>query len=660
MRSYQKDLDAFYDKINVDYATFIAKRLANFGSNETLGFRTAGSSSEIEAGNFLYDEFLNIGLQNVRRESISVDAWEFKHADLYYLDESYSPQKLILNSFASNCIHENKQFELVYIGKGTKKDYENIDVTDKLVLIDLDQYIGCQIGVSAYQARQRGAYGIIVSCVDESQMLSKDALTYENFTAPADIPAFSISISDATILKRLMKKSPVGIIHVILNCYTKVTPDSTSYNIIGEIPGKNPDDLILVMSHYDGLFHNFHDGASGCGLLLSIARSLNRSHYVPNKTIIFIAHSAKEWGLTNSSFNWSVGGYQQIKINHPEWAEKAFIAINLEGFVARDDCEYHLIKTTYEYQHLIQSIEKIVSGCPYEDGCIIESPTTILSDDFAYSQSGIPTLISYRPNGDYLKTAYHTNYDIMSHHFSKAAYLYCHKLYGTIIILFDQIKIKPLNFEALFVALENSLDYETYHTSKELYFAIHEAKWTAKNLYEFVNRNEFSERETHFLNKQLHYLYLTIQESFVRLSWYGANIFPHEAHQENILQLREAIRLLRHEKITEAITELCKIDLNLYAYYYDRETYLYYVKQSIDQDERHLAWGNNLLLSNLNLYDIIEDLRSKHSWENVYSQIEQLNQILKDEESRQARVINEEIHHLEHITNWMKSLYRRR
>ena len=300
-----------------------------------------------------------------------------------------------------------------------------------------------------------------------------------------------------------------------------------------------------------------------------------------------------------------------------------------------------------------------MSGCPFEDGCIVESPTTILSDDFAYSQSGVPTLISYRPSGHYLKMTYHTNLDLMNHHFSKEVYLYSHKLYGTILILFDQIKIKPLNFEALFEALENSLDYETYHVYKELYFAIHDAKWTAKNLYEFVNRNEFSEAEAHHLNKQLHYLYLAIQESFVRLSWYGANIFPHEAHQENILQLREAIRLLRSEKITEAITELYKIDLNLYAYYYDKETYLYYMKQSLDQDERHLAWGSNLLLSGLDLYDIIEDLRGKHSWENVYSQIEALTQILKDEENRQARVIADEIHHLQHINDWMKSLYRR-
>ncbi|RXD25474.1 histidine kinase, partial [Acinetobacter baumannii] len=127
--------------------------------------------------------------------------------------------------------------------------------------------------------------------------------------------------------------------------------------------------------------------------------------------------------------------------------------------------------------------------------------------------------------------------------------------------------IKPFNFEALFEALENSLDYETYHQYKSLYLEMHKARWSAKKLYDYLNQNEFSNQEINYLNKQLHYIYLEIQECFVRLSWNGSSIFPHEAHQENIFQLREAIRLLKNQKVPEAIIELCKIDLNLFNYY---------------------------------------------------------------------------------------------
>ena len=139
------------------------------------------------------------------------------------------------------------------------------------------------------------------------------------------------------------------------------------------------------------------------------------------------------------------------------------------------------------------------------------------------------------------------------------------------------MKIKPFNFEALFEALENSLDYETYHQYKSLYLEMHKARWSAKKLYDYLNQNEFSNQEINYLNKQLHYIYLEIQECFVRLSWNGFSIFPHEAHQENIFQLREAIRLLKNQKVPEAIIELCKIDLNLFNYYYDKDTFDFYV-----------------------------------------------------------------------------------
>ena len=95
------------------------------------------------------------------------------------------------------------------------------------------------------QARQKGAYGIIAAPINEDQKVPADALTYENFTAPADIPAFSISLKEAQILKRILIQSPTSKSPLCLNCYSKVLPDRTSYNILGEIPGKNPKILFL-------------------------------------------------------------------------------------------------------------------------------------------------------------------------------------------------------------------------------------------------------------------------------------------------------------------------------------------------------------------------------------------------------------------------------
>ena len=654
--TYQKELDHFYDAINVDYATYVASTLSQLGSNETLGFRMAGSTSETASGHFLYKQFEKIGLTHVRKEEITIDSWEFRTSTLHYRDQKNRGRQLTLCAYASQCIEENHPLDLVYVGKGTKNEYKNIDVTNKLVLIDLDAYIGCQIGISALQARQKGAYGIIAAPIRDDQQLPADALAYENFNAPVDIPAFTVSLQDACMLKKLLAESQNQTLRVTHNCYSNIQKDQTSYNIMGEIPGKNPNELILIMSHYDGLFYNFHSGACGCGLLLGLARALIKSNYVPDKTLVFIAHSAKEWGLSDSSFNWAIGGYQQITKNHPEWAKQAMVAINLEGFLAYDNFQSHHIRTTEGYQDFVRSISKLVPGCPYPKGCMVDSPTTILSDDFSYSQSGIPTLISYPSTNEQDFILYQTSHDEITTHFSYPAFEYCHKLYGTLIILFDQMKIMPLKFEKFFEAFEESLDFNSYHSHKKLYFLIQTAKHLARRLYTLTQFNQLSPRKIHLINVQLHDLYLKIQQSFVRLAWDGETIFPHEAHQKNIVHIKEAIRLLKQEKLKSAVEKLCRVDLNLYALYYDQETYEYFLNQSLRQDEQHLTWGRDLLVSELNLYHLIDNLVHKNTHDDLSPEINELKSILAYEQIQQEKIISEEIHHLKQIIQKMQRI----
>lgn len=44
---------------------------------------------------------------------------------------------------------------------------------------------------------------------------------------------------------------------VLFDAYTKVMPGASTYNIVGEIPGENPDRMILLSGHYDSYFRAF-------------------------------------------------------------------------------------------------------------------------------------------------------------------------------------------------------------------------------------------------------------------------------------------------------------------------------------------------------------------------------------------------------------------
>ena len=46
--------------------------------------------------------------------------------------------------------------------------------------------------------------------------------------------------------------------------------------------------------------------------MMGVAKGLVDSGYQPEKTIIFNALAAEEWGVSNSRYDWSTGAYNQI------------------------------------------------------------------------------------------------------------------------------------------------------------------------------------------------------------------------------------------------------------------------------------------------------------------------------------------------------------
>ena len=64
---------AYLDTVDVDYAYDLALKLEGIRSNETLGYRTAGSDAELATGDMLKAEMERIGLQNVTKDAFTLD-----------------------------------------------------------------------------------------------------------------------------------------------------------------------------------------------------------------------------------------------------------------------------------------------------------------------------------------------------------------------------------------------------------------------------------------------------------------------------------------------------------------------------------------------------------------------------------------------------------
>ena len=90
----------------------------------------------------------------------------------------------------------------------------------------------------------------------------------------------------------------------------------TSRNVVGKVKGSDPklaDQAILYTAHYDHLgihpdepgdniYNGAEDNATGCGILLELARVIAASPEKPKRTAIFASVTAEEQGLLGSKY----------------------------------------------------------------------------------------------------------------------------------------------------------------------------------------------------------------------------------------------------------------------------------------------------------------------------------------------------------------------
>ena len=68
----------FTDALEIGYSYQLAKRMEQFKTNPALGYRTAGSKAEFETGEMLRREMEAIGLKDVHKDKVTVDAWSLR------------------------------------------------------------------------------------------------------------------------------------------------------------------------------------------------------------------------------------------------------------------------------------------------------------------------------------------------------------------------------------------------------------------------------------------------------------------------------------------------------------------------------------------------------------------------------------------------------
>ena len=662
--------ESILKNLDIDYSYRLAKRMEQFRTNPVLGYRPAGSRAEFETGEMLKQEMEAIGLSDVRKDAVKVDGWEFKKAVLSYSGEDGTHHEIQLGAYQTTFVTDGpKEFSLMYLGKGTASDYEGKDVTGKLVLVDINQRDEWWINYPVYQAHLKGAAALIAVQSGGYGEIDDEALNAQDIAGPENAPAFSISRKDSDPLKELLERTAE--ITVTLDADSRVTRDCTTYNIVGSIPGRHPDRMVLLSAHYDSYFSGFQDDNTAIALMFGIAKALLASGFTPNNTIVICAMAAEEWGVVDSNFDWSTGAYEQVFTAHPEWVGKVIADLNFElpalahGTRAR-------IRSCYEYTRFL---EEYLSELPdltqaYPEETRVTSPIETWSDDFSMAIAGIPSMVNDFTGGSFMETHYHSQFDNDAF-YDEQVYRLHHELFALLIMALDETCVIPLCSAPV---MKRALD--GYNASSEILRSfvamdlispmtlaslaekisdlekmLSDATNVAESRYEsrrslnshyraLLSEGRQEEAECLYLEareaeKEALRRFKYAQDELVRIDWYGNVHYPHEILLQNIRLIGGAIANLKEQNLSSALRKLYQVDNNAYAFMFDEEVYNHFTDYVLNQPQDRLKWGYRRLMPHENIYALVKDLLQKKEEEpdeiSLSGEISHLTRIFQDQ-----------------------------
>ncbi|WP_283115064.1 M28 family peptidase [Intestinimonas timonensis] len=615
--------ESFLSAASADYAYDVALELSTNPDffNSELGGRNAGSDAEHATADYLAGLMEEIGLSDVEKAAADCDRWQFNGASLTVDGEEYT----VYSYATASTPVEGLTAEIVYVGDGTMWDYEGLDVTGKIVLIDIDQRSNWWITYPMLEAQHQGAAAILAANVGGFAQVADDALNCQDICGPTAIPTLSIGLADSQAIQAKLSEGPVTATLVVDN---EVSEDGTTYNILGRIPGKSSDYQIIVGGHYDVHFTGFQDDNCAVGLVLAMAKGMIDSGYQPENDIVFCLHGAEEWGSSYTQYDWTVGAWEMINNVHPEWVGKTLAFLNFE----LPAYEFDTYTSTYSAPEMYAMLDYFANEYPYSpdpegcfpDGVLTEGyQTYTYSDDFSYYAAGVPSTV----NGFLLQKdmetvfpfyvdIYHSQYDTPDT-YNEAVMDFNLKYYGALAMYIDQTPALYLDFTAQYdrilasmdedLMAEAGVDVEAYKAALE---GLNTAAQTMADQVKQVNDDYAAARaegdtaamaelwaQGRALTAQNLAAFQFAQKNLLGLM-YERPIVPHEAPQENIQLCRDIIACLETGDVATAVDEYAWTVNNVlewYAMYFSPEVIAIQDDMLWGEDNQdNLYWGTDI------------------------------------------------------------------
>ena len=382
--------------IEPDYLRSVVERLESFRSHP-LGFRVAGTPEEQAAVGFVAEELRGLGLE-VAEEPVPVDAWRLLDA---YVEVGGRRFECASFGGVPETGPDGVSGELVVAGRAGRRELEGLDVQSRVVLVDWREeglwpyHVALELGL-------RGAAALVVTSSEGGPYYqSPGALgTFDGLWHREGPPAVTIRKEDAARLRSGE--------HVRVVLEAPLTRGARAANIVGVLAGRRRGAPSVVAGHHDGWFGGAFDDASGVAVTLALARACVAAGVRPRRPIAFVSHTAEEYGIADSRYDWCYGAWYQVVVEHPEWGRRSPFCLNVEGSGSRD-------RFTVDAPPELAGWVRRVLGRASRDGLLphgfgLGTPNT-WTEIWTFLAAGVPGLNVSTFTSKYDRTDYHTQYD---------------------------------------------------------------------------------------------------------------------------------------------------------------------------------------------------------------------------------------------------------
>ncbi|WP_143871305.1 M28 family peptidase [Catenovulum sediminis] len=268
-----------------------------------FGARMAGTNKEQQALNWLQQELIALGIQDIKKQAVQARNWRRKSAQAEVL-APYNHQLEVVSlggsiptpitgieakvvRFSSldhlqNSNNEDVQGKIVYLARKLNPEKT---ANDYLKAVRLRQK-------APIIAAQKGALAVIIRSITTNNSRTAHTGAIQYHSSVAKIPAAAVSAADADLLDRLFSRNlPVTLNLSIDNSESAWLP---TYNLIATLPAAEETlEEVLLLTHIDSwdLGAGALDNGAGVGIILGVIKQLSslQTQLKRNLKIVFVS-----------------------------------------------------------------------------------------------------------------------------------------------------------------------------------------------------------------------------------------------------------------------------------------------------------------------------------------------------------------------------------